>query len=678
MNTIARTLPGRLALRLARAALAFGLLLAGTRGPLLAQEAFPIDDFTVNVRKFVDAYNKSPSPGDAWLYSLLSTSTKKLITSNKVGAELATAFTADLRTNILAKYRQDFYDALRANSLDGISFTVPPSTVRPAAAPPSGGSAEAGNTAQGATPSVDTNAMAKGIAEETMTVLRPQISGEIDKVLGTKLHPALLAAVLTPDFTTNFAKAVAAAASPTSSSTSNAQFSPQQLESLTSIVKGNTTDLTSALGEVVRRNSTNEITKDDIQPIAAKLGMSTLIEWGLLVLVLAGIGLGFYLLNATQGKMTQANVALNGALKSLHEDFNQLKSAKSGAAPASSDETIQLVRQKMKDVDEKILKGADETRRRLDEMVKGFEEQAKQFQLQSRASRESLDGVVERFREQGEKSAAALAAKLSAASLDPVSKCAQELSGVVGGLEKRLHSLEGAFSHFVTASQELTSKINSFGAASAELTHQIEDMSNQRKKAADSQAELRKQVEEFEETKKKFYAESEERKRKEAEKENAIVPAFFRQGGSLNRWLDLCRKEERKSDRDAIRLLGKIKEFEALCHPPEGDRDPHQIAALLYELSRDAHRFWKKQGGNFNDTATDWRDAFNGAMEELKVPVQIRAIFPADRFDAAFMIPAEGSSDNRLYVKEALSWAVLDRANPERSKVLHYGQVLTV
>ena len=38
MNTIARTLPGRLALRLARAALAFGLLLAGTRGPLLAQE----------------------------------------------------------------------------------------------------------------------------------------------------------------------------------------------------------------------------------------------------------------------------------------------------------------------------------------------------------------------------------------------------------------------------------------------------------------------------------------------------------------------------------------------------------------------------------------------------------------------------------------------------------------
>ena len=168
-------------------------------------------------------------------------------------------------------------------------------------------------------------------------------------------------------------------------------------------MKGNTTDLTSALGEVVRRNSTNEITKDDIQPIAAKLGMSTLIEWGLLVLVLAGIGLGFYLLNASQGEMTQANVALNGALKSLHEDFNQLKSAKSGAAPASSDETIQLVRQKMKDVDEKILKGADETRRRLDEMVKGFEEQAKQFQLQSRASRESLDGVVERFREQGEK-----------------------------------------------------------------------------------------------------------------------------------------------------------------------------------------------------------------------------------------------------------------------------------
>jgi hypothetical protein len=42
------------------------------------------------------------------------------------------------------------------------------------------------------------------------------------------------------------------------------------------------------------------------------------------------------------------------------------------------------------------------------------------------------------------------------------------------------------------------------------------------------------------------------------------------------------------------------------------------------------------------------------------------------------MVCAEGSSSSRLYVKEPLSWVILDKSNPEKPLVMHHGVMLTV
>lgn len=170
----------------------------------------------------------------------------------------------------------------------------------------------------------------------------------------------------------------------------------------------------------------------------------------------------------------------------------------------------------------------------------------------------------------------------------------------------------------------------------------------------------------------------ENEKTREAERQCALFPSFFRKGGALNGWLDDARRAERNLDIPAIRLLGKLREFQALCHPPLGEPDLQQVALALHELSREAHRFWKGQDNEFIDTAIAWRDAFNEALREIKMPLQVQAIFPKDRFDANVMVPAEVYADNRLYVKAPLSWPVIDISKPEHSKILHYGEVETV
>jgi hypothetical protein len=572
-----------------------------------------------------------------------------------------------------------------------------------AAVPPAPAQPEGPSDEQGPKTNAAAASDSKAITDAVMAALKsglpqiePQIksnvSAALEKELPEKLRRELLAAISSPGFAIAISNALRSLPPP---KTAPDAFSTEQKEYLSGeLLDNNATkikgEVTLAFSEVVKRYQTN--TAADIASLPQRVvkalpGRSVFLWLGAGLFVVGGLaGFTLFSLLSFRSQVETSQADLQGEWRKTSEAVEDLKTA--GMAGVS-DAAVELIRQKMEDMSRIILDAASETSRQVNDLVKDSQAQSaasrasldgvvesfgergdslvKELEAQSKASRESLEGVVARFRDQGENTTALLAEKLSTASLAPISEKARELTGVIGGLQTRLQSMEGVFNNFGAVSHELSSKINHFGSASADLSSHIEDMKT-------SQAQLNKKMDELRQKEQRL----EEDKKKEADRDNALVPSFFRQGGPLHQWLDRARHGERHQDVAAIRLMGKLREFEALAHPPHGEPDVHPLALALHELSREAHAFWKKQDGDFIETAIAWREAFNTALKEIPVPLQIQAIFPKDRFDAAVMIPAEVSSDNRLFVKEPLSWAILDVSNPERSKVLHYAQVVTI
>jgi hypothetical protein len=152
-------------------------------------------------------------------------------------------------------------------------------------------------------------------------------------------------------------------------------------------------------------------------------------------------------------------------------------------------------------------------------------------------------------------------------------------------------------------------------------------------------------------------------------------PVAFCQGGALAQWQERIMAGLDEADENARALFDAIFALEDQCRQPQHDLP--RLAKALHEVSLQAHRFWKDKPEDFYDTAILWRDAFNALLTSRKLPLEIQAVNPRDRFDTTRMVCAEGSSGSRLVVKEPLSWVIMDKSNSERSKVLFHGVVLT-
>ncbi len=157
--------------------------------------------------------------------------------------------------------------------------------------------------------------------------------------------------------------------------------------------------------------------------------------------------------------------------------------------------------------------------------------------------------------------------------------------------------------------------------------------------------------------------------------DKAAWPAVFCEDGALCSWRHTILDCVAREDICATGLLLTLIKFEILCRQPE--KNAQQIATALHDISLEAHKFWQGKG-EFNDIAIRWRDGFNALLVERKVPIEVQAVYPQDRFDINCMVCAEDSSDSRLYVKEPLSWVILDKTNAEQPKVLRHGVVVTV
>ena len=280
---------------------------------------------------------------------------------------------------------------------------------------------------------------------------------------------------------------------------------------------------------------------------------------------------------------------------------------------------------------------------------------------QTAGAQQKLAAVLEDFRTQAE----SLAGKLSAPQLEPLAQQTAKVTSTLGALTEQLDQLKTAF--------------NDFGGSFMEFKkqwHEKRHLDSLEEDTHKKLAALKHQEQQLAREREAFKKEQAEAHQRQTDSQNAIWPPAFRDGGALANWRQTITDGVAQGDLLATSLLVALLRFEVLSRQPEPALAP--VAEALHNLSLEAHRFWKGKPGDFNDTAVRWRDEFNAAIGRCHLPLEIQAIYPQDRFDTNYMVVAEGSSGSRLYVKEPLSWVILDKTNPERSKVLHHGVVLTV
>jgi hypothetical protein len=266
-----------------------------------------------------------------------------------------------------------------------------------------------------------------------------------------------------------------------------------------------------------------------------------------------------------------------------------------------------------------------------------------QIQTQAAEAQEKLAGVVGEFRDASQQAAVVLEEKLSRARLE------EELNQK-GAMKEREQNQRSA------ALEELLRK------REAALAQREQALAQQQRSLAQEKAAFQQQ--------------QDQARRQDAEEAKVLWPAAFYDSGVLGVWRGRILEGVGQNDSLATNLLLAIFKFEALCRQPQPAAT--EMAATLHSLSLEAHRFWKGRPEDFNETAMHWRDEFNAMVAKHSLPLEVQAIYPQDRFDTSRMVCAEGSSGSRLYVKEPLSWAIIDKSNPERPKVLHHGVVLTV
>jgi polyhydroxyalkanoate synthesis regulator phasin len=156
----------------------------------------------------------------------------------------------------------------------------------------------------------------------------------------------------------------------------------------------------------------------------------------------------------------------------------------------------------------------------------------------------------------------------------------------------------------------------------------------------------------------------------------SVWPKPFLESGSLAAWKGLIEKKLERSDPVALGLFSALVRFNWLARQsrPSGE----QIAEALHGLSVHAYQFWRADSEQWDltEATQNWRQAFQGVLDSLDLPLDIKLIFAKDRFDMNTMRASEDASESRISVQEPLSWIIRDKSGPVPT-VLHHGRVTT-
>jgi hypothetical protein len=369
--------------------------------------------------------------------------------------------------------------------------------------------------------------------------------------------------------------------------------------------------------------------------------------WGITlgVISLANLGAIFWLFGVTQ----IASKRIEAVYQAAGQIYN---SVRNGAAQNAAEQAEAMLQR----IQHQTTRAQEQTTQRANAILQQAENQAAHTQ-------EKLLAAIGEFRAEARNTATLLEQKLSSAQLEPLSKGAERLSKTLDVFEGRLEATRNVFNNFENASIQLKQQIE-------ERKH-LEILEQE---AKDKLNLLEQQKSALLEARHSLQSERIEVIRQDGEINKALWPAAFL-NGALGTWRERIMDGVIEGDLAATTLWLAMIHVGALCRQPTPPLP--QIAAALHNMSVEAHRYWKIGSDDFNDTTIRWRDGFNAMVASRGLPLQIQAIHPEDRFDGDRMVCAEGSSNSRLAVKEPLSWAIMDRSNPERPKVLHHALVLT-
>jgi hypothetical protein len=374
---------------------------------------------------------------------------------------------------------------------------------------------------------------------------------------------------------------------------------------------------------------------------------SSLMLWGITlgVISLANLGAIFWLFGVSQ--------IASKRVEAVYQAVGQIYNSVRDGGPQSAAEQAEAMLQR---IQLQTTRAHEQTTQRANAILQQAENQAMHTQ-------EKLLAAISEFRSEARNSATLIEQKLSTAQLEPLSKGAERLSKTLDVFEGRLEATRNVFNNFENASVQLKQQIE-------ERKH----LETLEKEAKDKLHVLEQQKSALLEARNSFQSEQSEVTRQDGEMNRVLWPAAFL-NGAMGNWRKRITGGVLQGDLAATTLWLAMVHVGALCRQPTPALS--QIAAALHNMSVEAHRFWKDGTDDFNETTIRWRDEFNALIASRRLPLQIQAIHPEDRFDGDRMVCAEGSSNSRLAVKEPLSWAIVDRSNPERPKVLHHAVVLT-
>ncbi|MEI7730878.1 MAG: hypothetical protein WCO56_14990 [Verrucomicrobiota bacterium] len=168
---------------------------------------------------------------------------------------------------------------------------------------------------------------------------------------------------------------------------------------------------------------------------------------------------------------------------------------------------------------------------------------------------------------------------------------------------------------------------------------------------------------------------SEKIARQDAALHGQVWPIPFQENQPLFLVRQGIEQKMKEEDPTAADLFGALFNLSAALR--NDNPNPVKIGELLHNASIAAYAFWRAQGVDTFDVTREWSEAFQKMLNDLAMPLEIEPVYDNSPFDMSKMRCADGSSANRIKVRETTSWAIWSKNGDDR-KILKHALVLTV
>ncbi len=259
-----------------------------------------------------------------------------------------------------------------------------------------------------------------------------------------------------------------------------------------------------------------------------------------------------------------------------------------------------------------------------------------------------------------------------------VEHAASQLTAVIDRLGQSVNSTEAKLQELpVSLNRGLEPAVRKLDEQAEKLDKQAEELVKREQEIEQSRAEILRQREEDERRNSEIVATGEALK-KQADTFLQLLPADLLTGGVLEQWRSRLLEQAGNGDATAAELLALLMHWRSLEKDGSNDRDT--IAGLLNSIGTAVHRMLPIKDGAHDEATLEavqlWTKVFRESTRQRLPSLELKLVFPGDRFDTERMECAQSLSGNRLSVHEPLSWIIIDQSGDKR-RILYPARVVT-